>query len=69
MQDNGIHANTQSRCDIEAYLLEKAQNYANMGTAELFAAHVLRNYSPLQQAELGSDAVEAAYNLLRERFG
>ena len=58
-----------TREEMEAYLLEKARGYAKMDTAELFAVHVLRNYSPEQQAKLGSDAVEAAYFLLRSRLG
>lgn len=57
------------RSIMEQYLSEKASNYANMDTAEIFAQHVLRNYSYEQQAEMGSDCVEAAYRLLRSRLG
>ena len=63
------NAETPTREIMSAYLLEKASAYANMDNAEVFASHVMRNYSPAQQAELGRDSVEAAYRLLRSRLG
>ena len=69
MPDRATQLERTAREDIEAYLLDKASGYANMDTAEIFACHVLRNYSPEQQSELGGDSVEAAYNLLRMRLG
>ena len=57
-----------NRSVMESYLLEKASGYAHMDTAEIFAAHVLRNYSFEQQAALGRDSIEAAYRLLRSRL-
>ena len=69
MADEILQAEQTARIKMEAYLLDKASGYAKMDTAELFAGHVLRNYSPEQKAELGHNDIEAAYNLLRSRLG
>jgi hypothetical protein len=53
--------------DMKEYLKAAAVGYAHMETAEIFAEHILRNYSPEQQSTFGSNIIEQAYNLLRSR--